>query len=211
MRAGSPLVLGLGTAGLGGRWAFWPKALAPTPPLVPLLPAAGPRPRWRWRLGCPGAATVPRPPCLQPQTQVPVGPGGWGGVSEGWEGQETGFPERDEESLPLSAQVAFLWPLESFPLGHPFAAPMFCLSLRMAPQLLAASHPHSVDSEGRSQLLGEDSEVFKMLQENREGQVAPRQSSSFRLLQEALEAEERGEALGGLRWGRESPQDTLGP
>lgn len=36
-----------------------------------------------------------------------------------------------------------------------------------------------------------------MLQENREGQVAPRQSSSFRLLQEALEAEERGEALGG--------------
>ncbi|ELK19255.1 PDZ and LIM domain protein 2 isoform X2 [Pteropus alecto] len=50
----------------------------------------------------------------------------------------------------------------------------------------------SVDSEGRSQLLGEDSEVFKMLQENREGQVAPRQSSSFRLLQEALEAEERG-------------------
>lgn len=88
---------------------------------------------------------------------------------------------------------------------------MFCLSLRMAPQLLAASHPHSVDSEGRSQLLGEDSEVFKMLQENREGQVAPRQSSSFRLLQEALEAEERGEALGGLRWGRESPQDTPGP
>ncbi|XP_008061744.1 PDZ and LIM domain protein 2 [Carlito syrichta] len=50
----------------------------------------------------------------------------------------------------------------------------------------------SVDSEGRSQLLDEDSEVFKMLQENREGRVAPRQSSSFRLLQEALEAEERG-------------------
>ncbi|XP_029410658.1 PDZ and LIM domain protein 2 isoform X2 [Nannospalax galili] len=40
--------------------------------------------------------------------------------------------------------------------------------------------------------LEEDSEVFKMLQENREGRVAPRQSSSFRLLQEALEAEERG-------------------
>lgn len=42
-------------------------------------------------------------------------------------------------------------------------------------------------------LLEEDSEVFKMLQENREGRGAPRQSSSFRLLQEALEAEERGE------------------
>lgn len=38
-----------------------------------------------------------------------------------------------------------------------------------------------------------------MLQENREGRVAPRQSSSFRLLQEALEAEERGEDPGGLR------------
>ncbi|XP_023406788.1 PDZ and LIM domain protein 2 isoform X1 [Loxodonta africana] len=50
----------------------------------------------------------------------------------------------------------------------------------------------SVDSEGRRHLLEEDSEVFKMLQENREGRVAPRQSSSFRLLQEALEAEERG-------------------
>lgn len=31
-----------------------------------------------------------------------------------------------------------------------------------------------------------------MLQENRQGRAAPRQSSSFRLLQEALEAEERG-------------------
>uniref|UniRef100_A0A2K5SJH2 PDZ and LIM domain protein 2 n=1 Tax=Cebus imitator TaxID=2715852 RepID=A0A2K5SJH2_CEBIM len=50
----------------------------------------------------------------------------------------------------------------------------------------------SVNSEGGSLLLDEDSEVFKMLQENREGRVAPRQSSSFRLLQEALEAEERG-------------------
>ncbi|XP_078203375.1 PDZ and LIM domain protein 2 isoform X8 [Callithrix jacchus] len=59
------------------------------------------------------------------------------------------------------------------------------------PSFLAASQP-SVNSEGGSLLLDEDSEVFKMLQENREGRVAPRQSSSFRLLQEALEAEERG-------------------
>ncbi|EPQ06724.1 PDZ and LIM domain protein 2 [Myotis brandtii] len=50
----------------------------------------------------------------------------------------------------------------------------------------------SMDSERGSHLLREDSEVFKMLQENREGRVAPRQSSSFKLLQEALEAEERG-------------------
>lgn len=53
-----------------------------------------------------------------------------------------------------------------------------------------------MDSEAGSCLLEEDSEVFKMLQENREARVAPRQSSSFRLLQEALEAEERGEAAG---------------
>uniref|UniRef100_A0A8C6DU64 PDZ and LIM domain protein 2 n=1 Tax=Moschus moschiferus TaxID=68415 RepID=A0A8C6DU64_MOSMO len=50
----------------------------------------------------------------------------------------------------------------------------------------------SAASEGESHLLREDSEVFKMLQENREARMAPRQSSSFRLLQEALEAEERG-------------------
>uniref|UniRef100_A0A8C0NZ52 PDZ and LIM domain protein 2 n=1 Tax=Canis lupus familiaris TaxID=9615 RepID=A0A8C0NZ52_CANLF len=50
----------------------------------------------------------------------------------------------------------------------------------------------SADSERGSHLLDEDSEVYKMLQENREGRVAPRQSSSFRLLQEALEAEEKG-------------------
>lgn len=49
-----------------------------------------------------------------------------------------------------------------------------------------------MDSERGGHHLEEDSEVFKMLQENREGRAAPRQSSSFRLLQEALEAEERG-------------------
>lgn len=46
--------------------------------------------------------------------------------------------------------------------------------------------------------LEEDSEVYKMLQENRELRAAPRQSSTFRLLQEALEDEEGGEGgLGG--------------
>ncbi|XP_008585824.1 PREDICTED: PDZ and LIM domain protein 2 isoform X2 [Galeopterus variegatus] len=58
--------------------------------------------------------------------------------------------------------------------------------------LVPRSSSPRADSEGGSHLLEEDSEVFKMLQENREGRVAPRQSSSFRLLQEALEAEERG-------------------
>lgn len=55
----------------------------------------------------------------------------------------------------------------------------------------SSSPRFSVDSEGGRLHLGEDSEVFKMLQENREGRAAPRQSSSFRLLQEVLEAEER--------------------
>lgn len=48
--------------------------------------------------------------------------------------------------------------------------------------------------------LEEDSEVYKMLQENRELRAAPRQSSTFRLLQEALEDEDGGEE--GTGWGR---------
>ncbi|XP_063090944.1 PDZ and LIM domain protein 2 isoform X2 [Cavia porcellus] len=65
------------------------------------------------------------------------------------------------------------------------------LAVRVLPP--RSSSPRiSPNSEAGNFLLEEDSEVFKMLQENREGRAAPRQSSSFRLLQEALEAEERG-------------------
>ncbi|NXR20224.1 PDLI2 protein, partial [Cinclus mexicanus] len=56
---------------------------------------------------------------------------------------------------------------------------------------------HSQGSEQAMRRLEEDSEVYKMLQENRELRAAPRQSSTFRLLQEALEDEEGGE--GGHR------------
>ncbi|XP_058146024.1 PDZ and LIM domain protein 2 isoform X3 [Dasypus novemcinctus] len=66
------------------------------------------------------------------------------------------------------------------------------LVLPPSPGARSRSPRPSVDSEGGGRLLEEDSEVLKMLQENREGRAAPRQSSSFRLLQEALEAEERG-------------------
>lgn len=38
-----------------------------------------------------------------------------------------------------------------------------------------------------------DSEVYKLMQENRETRAAPRQSSTFRLLQVALELDEKGE------------------
>ncbi|KAJ7427080.1 hypothetical protein WISP_09762 [Willisornis vidua] len=47
----------------------------------------------------------------------------------------------------------------------------------------------SQGSEPTMRRLEEDSEVYKMLQENRELRAAPRQSSTFRLLQEALEDE----------------------
>ncbi|KAM8765220.1 PDZ and LIM domain protein 2 isoform 1-T1 [Rhynchonycteris naso] len=65
------------------------------------------------------------------------------------------------------------------------------LVLPPSPGPRASSPRLSVDSERGSHLLGDDSEVFKMLQENREARAPPRQSSSFRLLQEALEAGER--------------------
>ncbi|KAM6113246.1 PDZ and LIM domain protein 2 [Phoenicopterus ruber ruber] len=48
---------------------------------------------------------------------------------------------------------------------------------------------NSPGSEPAMRRLEEDSEVYKMLQENRELRAAPRQSSTFRLLQEALEDE----------------------
>ncbi|XP_074020364.1 PDZ and LIM domain protein 2 [Numenius arquata] len=48
---------------------------------------------------------------------------------------------------------------------------------------------NSLGLEPAMRRLEEDSEVYKMLQENRELRVAPRQSSTFRLLQEALEDE----------------------
>ncbi|NWR76758.1 PDLI2 protein, partial [Centropus unirufus] len=60
----------------------------------------------------------------------------------------------------------------------------------------SASPCNSPGSEPAMRRLEEDSEVYKMLQENRELRAAPRQSSTFRLLQEALEEEGAGEAGG---------------
>ncbi|XP_034025824.1 PDZ and LIM domain protein 2 isoform X2 [Thalassophryne amazonica] len=50
-------------------------------------------------------------------------------------------------------------------------------------------------SEIAMQRFDKDSEVYKMLQENRESRTAPRQSGTFRMLQEALEADEKEAAL----------------
>lgn len=82
------------------------------------------------------------------------------------------------------------------------------LVLPPSPGPRSSSPRLSVDSEGGSRLLEEDSEVYKMLQENREARLAPRQSSSFRLLQEALEAEERGGTPAFLP-SQLSPQSSL--
>ncbi|XP_053766557.1 PDZ and LIM domain protein 2 isoform X2 [Desmodus rotundus] len=77
-------------------------------------------------------------------------------------------------------------------LGPSLAGESAVLVLPPSPGPRSASPRRSVDPEQGGHHLEEDSEVFKMLQENREARAAPRQSSSFRLLQEALEAEERG-------------------
>ncbi|XP_030892365.1 PDZ and LIM domain protein 2-like [Leptonychotes weddellii] len=84
------------------------------------------------------------------------------------------------------------WCLSVPQASLPRASDSAVLVLPPSPGRRSSSPRLSVDSEGGSRLLEEDSEVYKMLQENREARVAPRQSSSFRLLQEALEAEERG-------------------
>lgn len=53
----------------------------------------------------------------------------------------------------------------------------------------------STSSDFAMQRINHDSEVYKMIQENRESRAAPRQSNTFRMLQEVLEADERGSQL----------------
>lgn len=43
------------------------------------------------------------------------------------------------------------------------------------------------------QRFDRESEVYKMIQENKESRAAPRQSNTFKMLQEVLEADEKGE------------------
>ncbi|XP_015269690.1 PREDICTED: PDZ and LIM domain protein 2 isoform X2 [Gekko japonicus] len=50
---------------------------------------------------------------------------------------------------------------------------------------------YSLDSDPAMRRLEGDSEVYKMMQENRETRAQPRQSSTFRLLQVALEQDEK--------------------
>lgn len=51
----------------------------------------------------------------------------------------------------------------------------------------------SVSSDFAMQRFDRESEVYKMIQENKESRSAPRQSNTFKMLQEVLEADEKGE------------------
>lgn len=68
---------------------------------------------------------------------------------------------------------------------HPGAPPV-----QTSPQIVRSSSPRkSVDLDQRMNRFEEDSEVYKMIQENQETRAPPRQSSSFRLLQAALDTD----------------------
>nr|XP_061804214.1 PDZ and LIM domain protein 2-like [Nerophis lumbriciformis] len=54
--------------------------------------------------------------------------------------------------------------------------------------------PHR-SSEPVMQKFDKDSEVYKMIQENKESRTAPRQSNTFKMLQEVLEADEKEAAM----------------
>ncbi|KFO71579.1 PDZ and LIM domain protein 2 [Cuculus canorus] len=79
------------------------------------------------------------------------------------------------------------------PPRHGFGRLLSPVGQPLAPGLASPSSPPSfLGSEPAMRRLEEDSEVYKMLQENRELRAAPRQSSTFRMLQEALEEEGGG-------------------
>ncbi|KAG8435174.1 hypothetical protein GDO86_013209 [Hymenochirus boettgeri] len=60
---------------------------------------------------------------------------------------------------------------------------------------ISAEIPQPTNARG----IDKDSEVYKMLQENRESDEPPRQSTSFLVLQEILETDEKGEKPSGFR------------
>lgn len=50
----------------------------------------------------------------------------------------------------------------------------------------------SVSSDFAMQRFDRESEVYKMILENKESRASPRQSNTFKMLQEVLEADEKG-------------------
>ncbi|KAK3540206.1 hypothetical protein QTP70_028399 [Hemibagrus guttatus] len=59
----------------------------------------------------------------------------------------------------------------------------------------APMSPRRNSSDFAMQRFDRESEVYKMIQENKESRAAPRQSSTFKMLQEVLEADEKEAAL----------------
>lgn len=55
--------------------------------------------------------------------------------------------------------------------------------------------PRRNSSDFAMQRFDRESEVYKMIQENKESRAAPRQSNTFKMLQEVLEADEKEAAL----------------
>ncbi|NXR42748.1 PDLI2 protein, partial [Zosterops hypoxanthus] len=116
--------------------------------------------------------------------------------------QEFTCPGPHQERGPLSRQNSSQGPLLPAPpcppspgLGAPQNPWGPSRERRLSSSSSSSSCPntcHSQSSEPAMRRLEEDSEVYKMLQERRELRAAPRQSSTFRLLQEALEDEEGG-------------------
>ncbi|MBN3280105.1 PDLI2 protein, partial [Polyodon spathula] len=65
-------------------------------------------------------------------------------------------------------------------------------------------------STGTMHKFDRDSEVYKMIQENKESRTAPRQSSTFRLLQEVLESDEQAATVRFPGAFSPSPQKAVG-
>ncbi|XP_036169486.1 PDZ and LIM domain protein 2 isoform X4 [Myotis myotis] len=143
------------------------------------------------RSSCSSPPSLSPQPCSPFSTQAPTSPRALAGEA---------VMSRSSQSLAHNPGLAAADRLSYG--GHPgrrqaglgLAGDSAVLVLPPSPGPRPSSPRLSMDSERGSHVLREDSEVFKMLQENREGRMAPRQSSSFKLLQEALEAEERGGA-----------------
>ncbi|NWZ55527.1 PDLI1 protein, partial [Haliaeetus albicilla] len=154
---------------------------------------------------------IPQPPARH--WQVRLDPAAWGTGGGGWAGIQPGThllaPSSPPSSQPLEKEFACPGLCQRGSLSRQNSSPGSILPpppRPPSPGLGAPPNPwetrrerrrsssspspcNSLGLEPAMRRLEEDSEVYKMLQENRELRVAPRQSSTFRLLQEALEDE----------------------
>ncbi|XP_074837690.1 PDZ and LIM domain protein 2 isoform X2 [Carettochelys insculpta] len=109
--------------------------------------------------------------------------------------------ERGSPCYPTSS------PATGLPLVNRTPSPLGSWEMGRAPGRASPSYsPHnSLDLEPAMRRLEEDSEVYKMMQENREVRAPPRQSNTFRLLQVALETDGRAPFPSQLSPGTHKP------